>query len=77
MSGNTVYFEDVDICLRMARGGWKVMFHGATYAYHCEQRASKSLLSRDGVRHVQSYLRWVGKWGLNPQRSLPNQRRAA
>ena len=23
------YFEDVDICLRMARAGWQVMYHGA------------------------------------------------
>ena len=24
------YFEDVDMCLRMARAGWHVMYHGAT-----------------------------------------------
>ena len=28
------YFEDVDICLRMARAGWRVMHHGATSAAH-------------------------------------------
>ena len=31
------YFEDVDMCLRMARAGWKVMYHGGTYACHLEQ----------------------------------------
>ncbi len=36
------YFEDVDICLRMARAGWRVMYHGATHCYHLESRASKS-----------------------------------
>ena len=38
------YFEDVDICLRMARAGWQVMYHGAASCYHLEQRASKNLL---------------------------------
>ena len=67
-SGFAKYFEDVDMCLRMARGGWRVMFHGGAYAYHCEQRASKSLWSRDALHHLRSYLRWLGKWGPFPQR---------
>jgi GT2 family glycosyltransferase len=64
------YFEDVDICLRLALAGWKVMFNGATHAYHCEQRASKAILSYDGWRHVQSYALWLAKWGLRPARRL-------
>ncbi|MFQ5730656.1 MAG: glycosyltransferase family 2 protein [Planctomycetaceae bacterium] len=57
------YFEDVDFCTRMAAGGWKVMFNGATYGYHLEQRASKRFLSRDAFAHLRSYLRWLFKWG--------------
>ena len=57
------YFEDVDICLRMARAGWRVMHHGATSAYHIEQRASRRLLSIDAWRHFRSYLHWLRKWG--------------
>ena len=38
------YCEDVDICLRMARAGWRVMYHGATSCYHLESRSSKRLL---------------------------------
>jgi GT2 family glycosyltransferase len=57
------YFEDVDMCLRMARGGWRVMYHGATSAYHIEQRASRKLLSADAWKHLRSYLRWLSKWG--------------
>jgi GT2 family glycosyltransferase len=57
------YFEDVDICLRMARAGWRVMYHGATSAYHLEQRASQRLFSIDGWRHLRSYLYWLRKWG--------------
>ena len=62
------YFEDVDICLRMARAEWQVMYHGATYCYHLEQRASKRLFSADARRHLRSYLRWLMKWGFSPQR---------
>jgi GT2 family glycosyltransferase len=57
------YFEDVDICLRMARAGWRVMHHGATSAYHIEQRASRRALSIDGLRHFRAYLHWLRKWG--------------
>jgi GT2 family glycosyltransferase len=39
------YFEDVDICRRMQRAGWAVMYHGATRCTHFEQRASRRLLS--------------------------------
>ena len=70
------YFEDVDMCLRMARAGWTVRFNGETYGYHWEQRASRRILSKDGLLHLRSYWRWLKKWGLNPSRSLP-QRRAA
>jgi N-acetylglucosaminyl-diphospho-decaprenol L-rhamnosyltransferase len=64
--GFTKYFEDVDLCLRMARAGWKVMYHGGTYALHYECRGSRSLFSTDARRHIQSYLRWLWKWGLAP-----------
>jgi GT2 family glycosyltransferase len=62
------YFEDVDFCLRMARAGWRVMMNGATFAYHLEQRASRNLFSRDALVHLQSYARWLAKWGLDPAR---------
>jgi N-acetylglucosaminyl-diphospho-decaprenol L-rhamnosyltransferase len=64
------YFEDVDFCLRMARAGWKVMLNGETFAYHLEQRSSRRLLSRDAWLHLQSYGRWLWKWGLDPHRHI-------
>jgi dTDP-4-dehydrorhamnose reductase len=64
------YFEDVDLCLRMARAGWRVMFNGATYCYHGEERASRKLFSRDAAVHLKSYYRWLRKWGWSPQKSL-------
>lgn len=75
-TGFVKYFEDVDFCLRMARAGWKVMFHGGTYCYHCEQRASRKLLTRDAWRHMRSYLRWLAKWGFSPQ-PRPGLKKAA
>ncbi len=57
------YFEDVDMCLRMARGGWQVMYHGATSAYHIEQRSSRNVFSADAWKHLRSYFHWLGKWG--------------
>lgn len=69
--GFAKYFEDVDFCLRMAIAGWKVMFHGGTYAYHLEQRSSRKLLSRDAMVHLRSYARWLHKWGFDPRKHIP------
>lgn len=74
------YFEDLDYCLRMAQAGWQVMYNGATHCYHLESRASRQLFSPDAIRHIQSYLRWLHKWGRNPARQVymrPEYRRAA
>jgi N-acetylglucosaminyl-diphospho-decaprenol L-rhamnosyltransferase len=74
------YFEDVDICLRMARAGWDVMYHGAASCYHLERRASKNLLSADAWMHLRAYLRWLRKWGPHPSSAIPlspPRRRAA
>ncbi len=64
--GFAKYFEDVDMCLRMARAGWQVMYNGGTYCYHLEQRASKGIFSLDARKHLRSYLRWLWKWGFAP-----------
>jgi GT2 family glycosyltransferase len=61
------YFEDVDMCLRMARAGWRVMYNGGTFGYHLESRGSKRLFSLDAQRHLRSYLRWIWKWGFSPE----------
>jgi N-acetylglucosaminyl-diphospho-decaprenol L-rhamnosyltransferase len=65
------YFEDVDMCLRMARAGWQVMYHGAASCCHLEQRASKNILSPDAWTHVLAYLRWLRKWGYCPSACPP------
>ncbi len=58
------YFEDVDLCLRMKRAGWRVMYHGGAYGYHLEQRGSAKLFSLDAWRHLRAYVRWLRKWGV-------------
>jgi GT2 family glycosyltransferase len=70
-TGFAKYFEDVDMCLRMSRAGWQVMYHGATYCYHAEQRGSKNPFSPDARKHLRSYLRWLAKWGFSPERAPP------
>jgi GT2 family glycosyltransferase len=57
------YFEDVDMCLRMARAGWRVMYHGRASCYHLESRASRRWLSADAWRHLRAYVYWLCKWG--------------
>jgi GT2 family glycosyltransferase len=66
--GFVKYFEDVDMCLRMARAGWKVMYNGDAYGYHLEERGSKRIFSPDARRHLRSYLHWLWKWGFSPER---------
>jgi GT2 family glycosyltransferase len=56
------YFEDADLCARMTKAGWRVMFNGGTYFYHYEQRASTQVFSRDAWHHLKSYGRWLLKW---------------
>ena len=56
------YFKDVDMCLRMARAGWRVMYHGATCTYHLEH-GSRKLYSADAWRHLRAYNYWLSKWG--------------
>ncbi len=70
------YFEDVDYCLRFAAAGWKVMFNGDTSCVHCEQRASKNLFTRDARLHLQSYLRFLRKWGFSPRKQVLKQQQA-
>lgn len=64
------YFEDVDYCLRMRRTGWRVLMNGQTWCYHHEQRASRNLFTQDAFVHLQSYLRWLAKWGVSPARHV-------
>lgn len=71
------YFEDVDYCLRARQQGWQVLYHGATYCYHLEQRASSRLISSDAWKHARSYVRWLRKWGAKPHTLAADSRQRA
>lgn len=72
-TGFVKYFEDVDMCLRMSRGGWRTCFFGGTYYFHLETRSSANLFSLDALRHARSYARWLAKWGFDPGRHVPQR----
>ncbi len=73
------YFEDVDMCLRMARSGWQVMHYGGAACYHLEGRGSRNPASLDAWLHLRSYLRWRRKWARSAEvlAALPQKRRRA
>ncbi len=74
-----MYFEDVDICLRLWHGGWKVATVPTAHARHTYGRASrgkgpKALLTNQMARiHVRAALIFFWRHGLRPSRQ-PRQR---
>jgi GT2 family glycosyltransferase len=48
--------EDVDFCLRVARGGWTCVQVRAARCHHVARRSARQLLSRRGGRHLRSLL---------------------
>ncbi len=59
-----LYFEDVDWCYRMWRGGWKVQYVPAAVMTHRHARESaKPGISRQLVAHLLSLAHFYEKWG--------------
>lgn len=57
-----LYFEDVDLCLRLRRAGWRVVYNPESVMVHAHQRASAGgLLSRAKVEHLKSWLKFEWK----------------
>jgi GT2 family glycosyltransferase len=55
--------EDVDYCLRMWRGGWRVMYVPEAVVVHEEQRLTKSrMVSRLSLIHGYGLTRYFWKW---------------
>lgn len=69
-----MYFEDVDICLRLWHGGWKVAAVPTAHACHTYGKASrgkgpKGLLTNQMARiHVRAALLFFWLHGLRPSR---------
>jgi GT2 family glycosyltransferase len=64
-----LYFDDVDISLRMHEGGWQVWCVPDAHVVHIEQRSSVTPFSRAWRWHLTSLARFVWKHkGLTPRR---------
>lgn len=72
-----LYFDDVDISLRMHLGGWEVWCIPGAEIVHHEQRSSVTVLSRAWRWHLASLLKFAWKYkGLGPPGGPPRLRRA-
>lgn len=58
--GFFLYYEDVDICARLWRAGWRVMFHPGVSVIHAAQRASRQR-PRYMAWHLSSMARYFIK----------------
>jgi len=57
-----LYFEDVDLCLRLRKAGWRVVYHPQAVAIHDHRQSSrKKLLSRANYEHLLSWIKFVLK----------------
>lgn len=64
-----LYFEDVDLCLRLQRAGWKVVYNPAAVMTHQHRRESAQGSSRAKVHHLRSLLKflWKYRFRLRPE----------
>ena len=71
-----LYFDDVDISLRMHLGGWEVWCVPGAEIVHCEQRASLTPMSPAWRWHLISLCKFAWKHkGLGPPGGPPQVRR--
>jgi GT2 family glycosyltransferase len=58
-----LYFEDVDLCLRMRRRGWKVVYNPAATAVHQHRRESaRHFFNPAKWHHLLSLLKFLRKY---------------
>jgi N-acetylglucosaminyl-diphospho-decaprenol L-rhamnosyltransferase len=64
-----LYFDDVDLCQRLRRAGWRVRFDPAYEVEHAHQGASRRSLTSFATRqHMRSAARFFAR---NPRYALP------
>ena len=54
--------EDIDLCLRMHKAGWRVVYNPQAVVVHRERRAARSFLSRLGWRHLWGVMYYFCKY---------------
>lgn len=64
-----LYFEDVDLCLRMWQRGLRVRYLPEVECVHAHRRSSRNPFSFAGWQHFRSMIRFIIKHRGLPQRS--------
>ncbi|HXU14337.1 MAG TPA: glycosyltransferase family 2 protein [Terriglobales bacterium] len=68
--GFPLYCEDIDLCLRVAMGGWKVYYvPRTTVVHHHMARSDSKLFCRESFLHARSMLHFIKKHYLVPSRN--------
>jgi N-acetylglucosaminyl-diphospho-decaprenol L-rhamnosyltransferase len=65
-----MYFEDVDLCWRLRRLGWRLAYEPAGTVVHVQAVSTDRHPYRMIVRHHQSAFRWATKSWRGPRRLL-------
>jgi len=59
-----LYFEDVDLCLRLKEEGWKVVYYPEAVMIHSHLRHSaRGVLNREKWEHLKSLIKFYFKHG--------------
>lgn len=58
-----LYCEDIDLCLRLKKNGWKVIYHPDAKATHEYRQVSrKTFFSRANLEHFISWMKFITKY---------------
>ncbi|HEY1457577.1 MAG TPA: hypothetical protein VGF15_03565, partial [Solirubrobacteraceae bacterium] len=78
-----LYFDDVDLCTRVRRAGWRVRFDPTVVAEHAWQGASRRSITAPATRHhIRSAARYFARnprslIGVDGRPARTTERRAA
>ena len=65
-----MYVEDVDLCWRLGRAGWRIGYEPAGRVVHALGGSSRTMPYRMIAEHHRSLLRFVSKSSAGPRRAL-------